>query len=51
MTIDEIARLFGRFDPQARQLVIFPSFDPVVLQRVNYDSHELFRGKFDAPDF
>ena len=51
MTIDEIARLFGRFDPQARQLVIFPSFDPVIFQRVNYDSHELFRGRYDAPGF
>ena len=50
LTVDEIARLFGRFDPMARQLVIFPSFDPVVLQRVNYDSHEFFEGMFDAPD-
>ena len=51
MTIDEIARLFGRFDAQQRQLVILAGFDPVVLQRVNYDSHELFEGRFDAPAF
>ncbi len=51
MTVDEIARLFGRYDGQARQLVILSSFDPIVLQRVNYDSHELFRGRFDAPAF
>lgn len=50
LTVDEIARLFGRFDAQSRQLVIFPSFDPVVLQRVNYDSHAFFKGRFDAPD-
>ncbi len=50
MTVDEIARLFGRFDPLGRQLVIFSSFDPIVLQRINYDSHELFKGGFDAPD-
>ena len=41
----------GRHDPLARQLVIFSSYDPVVLQRVNYDSHELFEGMFDAPGF
>ncbi|MBU1211956.1 MAG: type IV secretory system conjugative DNA transfer family protein [Alphaproteobacteria bacterium] len=51
MTFDEIARLFGRFDPLCRQLVIIPGFDPIVLQRVNYDSHELFKGRFDAPAF
>ena len=51
MTIDEIARLFGRFDAQQRQLVILAGFDPVVLQRINYDSHELFEGRFDAPAF
>ena len=50
MTVDEIARFFGRFDPLQRQLVIFSSFDPVVLQRINYDSHELFKGAYDAPD-
>ena len=43
--------MFGRFDPLSRQLVIFSSFDPVILQRVNYDSHELFEGRFDAAAF
>ncbi len=51
MTVDEIARLFGRFDPLGRQLLIFSSFDPVIAQRVNYDSHEFFEGRFDAPAF
>jgi len=51
MTVDEIARLFGRFDEQQRQLVILAGFDPIVLQRVNYDSHALFKGLFDAPAF
>lgn len=51
MTIDELAQLFGRFDPLCRQLVIVSGFDPIVLQRVNYDSHTLFSGRFDAPAF
>ena len=51
MTIDELAQLFGRFDPLCRQLVIVSGFDPIVLQRVNYDSHHLFSGRFDAPAF
>lgn len=51
MTVDEIARLFGRFDPLCRQLVIIPGFDPIVLQRINYDSHAIFEGTFDAPGF
>ena len=49
LTVDEIARLFGRYDPQCRQLVILPGFDPIVLQRINYDTHALFQGQFDAP--
>ncbi|MEO1420630.1 MAG: type IV secretory system conjugative DNA transfer family protein, partial [Pseudomonadota bacterium] len=51
LTVDEIARLFGRYDPLCRQLVLVSGFDPIVLQRVNYDSHALFEGKFDAPGF
>ena len=50
LTVDEIARLFGRRDPQARQLILIPGFDPLVLQRINYDSHDYFAGRFDAPD-
>ncbi len=51
LTVEEAARLFGRHDVQARQLVLFSSFDPVVLQRVNYDSHAMFEGLFDATGF
>ncbi|MEO1710369.1 MAG: type IV secretory system conjugative DNA transfer family protein, partial [Pseudomonadota bacterium] len=51
LTVDEIARLFGRYDPLCRQLVLISGFDPIVLQRINYDTHELFEGKFDAPGF
>ncbi|MEL6227381.1 MAG: type IV secretory system conjugative DNA transfer family protein, partial [Pseudomonadota bacterium] len=51
LTVDEIARLFGRYDPLCRQLVLISGFDPIVLQRINYDTHTLFEGKFDAPGF
>ncbi len=45
LTPDEIARFFGRDDKLLRQLVLRPSYDPMVLQRVFYDKHKLFRGK------
>ena len=47
MTAEEISRYFGRDDHLARQLVIRAGDDPMILQRVNYDTHEFFRGKFD----
>lgn len=47
MTPEEISRYFGRDDDLARQLVIRAGDDPMILQRVNYDTHEFFRGKFD----
>ncbi len=49
LTVDEAARLFGRDDQAQRQLVMLAGYDPIILQRVKYDSHELFKGKFDAP--
>lgn len=49
MTVDEIARLFGRDDAGQRQLVIWSGYDPLILSRIKYDSHELFQGAFDAP--
>jgi type IV secretion system protein VirD4 len=47
MTIEEISRFFGRDDPLARQLVILAGHDPMILQRINYDSHEICEGLFD----
>lgn len=49
MTVDEIARLFGRDDALQRQLIIWSGYDPIILQRIKYDSHALFAGAFDAP--
>lgn len=46
MTPEEIARFFGRDDHLCRQLVIRAGDDPMILQRVNYDTHEFFKGKF-----
>jgi type IV secretion system protein VirD4 len=48
MTPEEIARFFGRDDDQLRQLVIWSGYDPIILARAKYDSHELFAGAFDA---
>ncbi|MEM6560421.1 MAG: type IV secretory system conjugative DNA transfer family protein [Planctomycetota bacterium] len=47
MTPEELSRFFGRDDPLLRQLIIRPTFPPMVLQRAYYDQHELFAGKFD----
>ena len=48
LTVDEIARLFGRDDALQRQLILWAGFDPIILQRIKYDSHERFAGAFDA---
>jgi type IV secretion system protein VirD4 len=48
MTGEEIARFFGRDDGLQRQLVIWAGYDPMILSRAKYDSHELFVGHFDA---
>jgi type IV secretion system protein VirD4 len=42
MTAEEISRFFGRDDKQLRQLIIRPTWSPMVLQRAYYDKHELF---------
>lgn len=42
MTPEEISRFFGRDDHLLRQLVIRPTWSPMVLQRAFYDKHELF---------
>jgi type IV secretion system protein VirD4 len=41
---DEIALVFGRADPQLRQLVIRAGFAPMILQRAYYDKHAAFAG-------
>lgn len=48
LTVDEIARLFGRDDALQRQLILWAGYDPIILQRIKYDSHALFAGAFDA---
>lgn len=40
LTPEEIARFFGREDPNRRQLIIRPSRDPMILTRVRYYEHE-----------
>jgi type IV secretion system protein VirD4 len=47
LTIEEASRLFGRDDHLLRQLIIRPSFPPMILQRAFHDKHELFEGKAD----
>lgn len=41
MTPEEISRYFGRDDAMVRQLIINPSFAPLILQRGYYDKHEV----------
>jgi type IV secretion system protein VirD4 len=43
MTATEIARTFNRDDPLARQLVFSASHGPLIVQRVAYDQHPVFR--------
>lgn len=50
VTSEEAARFFGRDDKHQRQILIQPGLPPAVIQRVKYDRHELFKGKFDPPE-
>ncbi|MCB9958699.1 MAG: type IV secretory system conjugative DNA transfer family protein [Rhodospirillaceae bacterium] len=50
LTAEEVCRYFGRDSGEQRQLILRPGIRPIVIRRVKYDSHELFRGMFDAPD-
>jgi type IV secretion system protein VirD4 len=50
LTAEEASRFFGRDDSHQRQLVIRPGLPPAVMQRVKYDKHEIFKGKFDPPE-
>ena len=47
MTPEEVGRYFSR--QSGKQLVLWPGSDPIVMERLNYDSDALLRGKFD-PD-
>lgn len=46
----EISQYFGREDHLLRQLILRSGSKPMILQRAFYDKHELFQGKFDAPN-
>ncbi len=48
MTAREIAETFKREDPAARALVFTGEHQAMMMQRANYDQHELFKGLFDA---
>ncbi|HBE68595.1 MAG TPA: hypothetical protein DDW52_10650 [Planctomycetaceae bacterium] len=48
MTPEEIIRIFGRNDPLQRQLVLRPGYRPMICQRVCYDQHEIFKGRYYA---
>ncbi len=50
LTAEEASRYFGRDDSQQRQLVIRSGMPPAIIQRVKYDKHEMFKGKFDPPE-
>ncbi|MFM9850234.1 MAG: type IV secretory system conjugative DNA transfer family protein [Hyphomicrobiaceae bacterium] len=50
LTPEEVSRFFGRDDKHQRQILIHPGLPPAVIQRVKYDKHELFKGKFDPPE-
>ena len=47
LTAEEASRYLGRDDTQQRALVIRGGSPPVMVQRVKYDRHELFNGKWD----
>lgn len=42
LTVDEIAKTFGRDDRYCRQLVMWVGRDPMILQRAYYDKHRFF---------
>ena len=47
ITPGEVRRYFARDDHFNRQLVFIPERRPYILQRANYDQHELFARRFD----
>jgi type IV secretion system protein VirD4 len=49
ITPEEASRFFARDDLKQRALVIRTGNPPMIVQRVKYDRHELFAGKWDGP--
>ena len=47
MTPEELRRYLARGDLFNRQLILVPGERPWLMQRANYDTHELFEGRFD----
>jgi type IV secretion system protein VirD4 len=50
LTPEEASRFLGRDDREQRQLIIRSGLPPAMIRRVKYDKHELFNGKFEAPE-
>ncbi len=50
ITPEEASRFLGRDDAQQRQILIRSGLPPAMIQRVKYDKHELFAGKFEPPE-
>lgn len=50
LTAEEASRFFGRDDTHQRQLIIRSGLPPAIIQRIKYDQHALFAGKFDPPE-
>ena len=50
LTAEEVSRFLGRDDREQRQLIIRSGLPPAMIQRIKYDMHELFDGKFEAPE-
>ncbi|MCB1096084.1 MAG: type IV secretory system conjugative DNA transfer family protein [Verrucomicrobiae bacterium] len=48
ITAEEASRFFGRDDNLVRQLIIRPSYSPMILQRACYYKDDRFRGQWDA---
>jgi type IV secretion system protein VirD4 len=51
LEVNEAASLFGRNDPQLRQLVLWGGLPPLVLQRAHYDTHGICRDGQGGPLF
>lgn len=50
LTAEEASRFFARDDSRQRQLIIRSGLPPAIIQRVKYDKHELFKGKYEEPE-
>ncbi len=50
LTAEEASRFLGRDDRAQRQLIIRSGLPPAMIQRVKYDKHELFAGKYEPAE-